>query len=70
MTQPEINILLDVYVKNINGKWKISLNGSTKTELQVNNYYADMLNKTTEKTDIPNDTSRDIRGKNLQQRGG
>ena len=56
----------DVYVKKINGKWKISLNASTKTELQVNNYYADMLNKTTEKADIPNETSRYIKD-NLQQ---
>ena len=42
----------DIYVKKVNGKWKISLNGETQPELQINNYYADMLstNKTTKQT--------------------
>lgn len=33
----------DVYVRKHKGKWKISLNGDTQPELQINNYYADML---------------------------
>lgn len=42
-------IVPDVYVKKINGKWKISLNGSSQTELRVNDYYENMLSNTTEK---------------------
>ena len=34
----------DIYVKNVNGKWKISLNGEAQPKLQVNDYYAEMLN--------------------------
>ena len=34
----------DIYVKKVNGKWKISLNGETQPKLQVNDYYAEMLN--------------------------
>lgn len=34
----------DIYVKKINGKWKISLNGETQPKLQINDYYAEMLN--------------------------
>jgi len=34
----------DIYVKKINGNWKISLNGETQPKLQVNDYYAEMLN--------------------------
>jgi RNA polymerase sigma-54 factor len=56
----------DVYVKKVNGKWKISLNGSTKTELKVNNYYANMLNQPTQQATIPSDTSKYIKD-NLQQ---
>ena len=33
----------DVYVRKVKGKWKISLNGDTQPDLQINNYYADML---------------------------
>ena len=35
----------DIYVKKINGRWKISLNSDIQPELQVNHYYANMLNK-------------------------
>jgi RNA polymerase sigma-54 factor len=34
----------DIYVKKINGQWKISLNGETQPKLQINDYYAKMLN--------------------------
>lgn len=34
----------DIYVRKIKDKWKISLNGDTQPELQINDYYADMLN--------------------------
>lgn len=33
----------DIYVKKVKGKWKISLNGDTLANLQVNDYYASML---------------------------
>ncbi len=33
----------DIYVRKNNGNWKISLNGDTQTELQINEYYANML---------------------------
>ena len=59
-------IVPDVYVKKINGMWKISLNGSTKTELKVNKYYVDMLDQSTQKTTEKNDTSKYIKD-NLQQ---
>ena len=59
-------IVPDVYVKKINGKWKISLNGSTQTELRVNKYYVDMLNQPTKQTTIPVDTTKYIKD-NLQQ---
>ena len=35
----------DIYVRKVNGKWKISLNGDTQPELQINHFYADMLEK-------------------------
>lgn len=54
-------IVPDVYVKKINGKWKISLNGSSQTELRVNDYYVDMLSKTSQK-----ETTQYIK-ENLQQ---
>ena len=38
----------DIYVKKVNGKWKISLNGETQPKLQVNDYYAEMLNINTD----------------------
>ncbi|GAA0398239.1 RNA polymerase factor sigma-54 [Cocleimonas flava] len=59
-------IVPDVYVKNINGKWKISLNGSTKTELKVNSYYEDMLKEPTQKTAASQETNKYIKD-NLQQ---
>jgi len=33
----------DIYVKKVNGKWKISLNGDTQANLQINDFYANML---------------------------
>ena len=36
-------IVPDIYVKKRNGRWRISLNGDIQPELQINNYYADML---------------------------
>ncbi len=59
-------IVPDVYVKKINGKWKISLNGSTKTELKVNSYYEDMLNQPTQKSKSGQETTKYIKD-NLQQ---
>lgn len=59
-------IVPDVYVKKINGKWKISLNGSTKTELKVNSYYEDMLKEPTQKTASSQETNKYIKD-NLQQ---
>ena len=56
----------DVYVKKINGKWKISLNGNTQTELRVNSYYEDMLSPTKQQEALPKDTSKYIK-ENLQQ---
>ncbi len=38
----------DIYVKKVKGQWKISLNGETQAKLQVNDYYADMLNINTD----------------------
>ncbi len=46
----------DIYVKKVNGRWRISLNGDTQPDLQINNYYADMLKKTTT-TNITQDLS-------------
>ena len=43
----------DIYVKKVNGQWKISLNGETQARLQVNDYYAEMLNINTN-TDTKN----------------
>ena len=37
-------IVPDIYVKKVNGRWRISLNADIQPELQINNYYADMLN--------------------------
>ncbi len=56
----------DVYVKKINGKWKVSLNGNTQTDLRVNSYYEDMLSTTNPKEALPKDTSKYIK-ENLQQ---
>ena len=56
----------DVYVKKIHGKWKVSLNGNTQTELRVNSYYEDMLNTTKQQEALPKDTSKYIK-ENLQQ---
>ena len=56
----------DVYVKKINGKWKISLNGNTQTELRVNSHYEDMLSPTNQKEALSKDTSKYIK-ENLQQ---
>jgi len=44
----------DIYVKKVKGKWKISLNGDTQANLQINDYYASMLdsNKQKTKTDL------------------
>ena len=56
----------DVYVKKINGKWKISLNGNTQTELRVNSHYEDMLNPTNQQESLPKDTTKYIK-ENLQQ---
>ena len=56
----------DVYVKQINGQWKVSLNGNTQTELRVNSYYEDMLNTTNKQETLPKDTSKYIK-ENLQQ---
>ncbi len=43
----------DIYVKKVKGKWKISLNGDTQPNLQINDYYANMLDnkKQTAKAD-------------------
>jgi len=38
----------DIYVKKVHGQWKISLNGETQPKLQVNDYYAEMLNINTD----------------------
>ncbi len=46
----------DIYVRKINGQWKISLNGETQPKLQVNDYYAEMLNINTDKTHTNNNT--------------
>ena len=66
----------DIYVKKVNGKWKISLNGETQPKLQVNDYYAEMLNinTTTNTKNNMNTTSSTLGGEatgyikdNLQQ---
>ncbi len=59
-------IVPDVYVKKVKGKWKVSLNGSTKTELKVNHYYEDMLNDSAKKTPSEQETVKYIKD-NLQQ---
>lgn len=56
----------DVYVKKVQGKWKVSLNGSTQTELTVNSHYEDMLNPTDKEEALPTDASKYIKD-NLQQ---
>ncbi len=33
----------DIYVKKVKGKWKITLNGETQPNLQINDYYTKML---------------------------
>jgi len=65
----------DIYVRKIKGKWKISLNGETQSNLQINDYYADMLDsdKTKEKQPINVSSSKQKREathyikENLQQ---
>ena len=42
----------DIYVKKVNGKWKISLNGETQPNLQVNDYYAKMLEPPKKKNSV------------------
>jgi len=56
----------DIYVRKVNGKWKISLNGDTQANLQINDYYASMLdsNKTKEKQSIKEKPSK----QNLKQK--
>ena len=56
----------DVYVKKIQGKWKVSLNSTTQTELRVNSHYEDMLSPTNQQDKLPKDTSKYIK-ENLQQ---
>ncbi|MCL4113378.1 UNVERIFIED_CONTAM: hypothetical protein GTU68_019504 [Idotea baltica] len=56
----------DVYVKKVNGTWKVSLNGNTKTELRVNSHYEDMLSPNNQQESLPQDASKYIR-ENLQQ---
>ena len=46
----------DIYVKKVNGQWKISLNGETQPKLQVNDYYAEMLNINTNNTHTDNNS--------------
>ncbi len=46
----------DIYVKKVNGQWKISLNGETQPKLQVNDYYAEMLNINTNNIHTNNNT--------------
>lgn len=41
----------DVYVRKIKGMWVTSLNQETLPELQLNNYYSNMLSSTSNKTD-------------------
>jgi len=65
----------DIYVKKVNGQWKISLNGETQPKLQVNDYYAEMLNiNTSSHTNNNTNTSSALEGdaktyikENLQQ---
>ena len=59
-------IIPDVYVKKIRGKWNVSLNGTTQTELRVNSYYEDMLNTKNQQDSLPKETSKYIKD-NLQQ---
>ncbi|MEH6455838.1 MAG: RNA polymerase factor sigma-54 [Cocleimonas sp.] len=56
----------DVYVKKVHGKWKVSLNANTQTELRVNSHYEDMLSPTNQQNTLPKDTSKYIK-ENLQQ---
>jgi len=53
----------DVYVKKVNGKWKISLNGETQPELQINSYYAEML--TNKKTKLDSNEQNKICSSNV-----
>ena len=55
----------DVYVKKVHGKWKVSLNENTQSELRVNSHYEDMLSNN-QKNELPKDTSKYIK-ENLQQ---
>ena len=60
----------DIYVKKVKGKWKISINGDTQPSLQINDYYAAMLDKNRNGKNSPerlqNETSNYIKD-NLQQ---
>jgi RNA polymerase sigma-54 factor len=51
----------DVYVRKIKGQWVTSLNQETLPELQINNYYADML------THLSNKKDKDYLKNNMQQ---
>ena len=51
----------DVYVRKIKGLWVVSLNQETLPELQINNYYANML------TNLSNKTDKDYLKNNMQQ---
>ncbi len=51
----------DVYVQKIKGLWVVSLNQETLPELQINNYYANML------TNLSNKTDKDYLKNNMQQ---
>ena len=42
----------DVYVKKIAGRWKVSLNANGSPNLQINDFYADLLMKKGKSTDI------------------
>ncbi len=60
----------DIYVKKVKGKWKISINGDTQPSLQINDYYAAMLDKNRNGKNsserLQNETSNYIKD-NLQQ---
>ena len=56
----------DIYVKKVNGKWKISLNGETQPKLQVNDYYAEMLNINTANTKTNHTNNNKHSSSNLQ----
>ena len=51
----------DVYIRKIKGLWVVSLNQETLPELQINNYYANML------TNLAHKKDRDYLKNNMQQ---